>query len=395
MASTETDGQTKDAPGRIRNVVFVWENLGPMHADRLSALSKSLGGTTGVIAIEFFDQSEVYAWKPVRDTGCHVETLMGSERSHSSLMLTYRLIRAALRVRNADYYLCHYERWPVFLAAVALRLAGRRVFALFNSKFDDYPRRLRTEAIKSILFLPYRGALCGSMRSREYLSFLGLNRNRVVTGYNTVSVDRIGNMSGAPPAPAGTPFEERDFIVVARFVSKKNLSMAIEAFSLWLEMTAHPRDLHLCGSGPLEAELRNQVAQLGIADRVHFHGFVQTEDVSRLLARSLCLILPSIEEQFGNVVIEAQAAGVPSLVSRVAGAADMLIDSGINGFVINPDGSKGCATLMAMLSEDKDRWSRFAIASYNSRHRGDVVQFVSGVRTLSELAAVSDVAVAV
>ena len=377
----------RGAPRRIENVVFVWENLGPMHADRLDALGRALDGAPGVVALEFFEQSEVYAWEPVRGGACRIETLMGTRRRHSQIGLAWRLLRAALRVPNADYYLCHYERLPVFVTAVVLRLLGRRVFALFNSKFDDYPRRMSWELGKSVLLAPYHGALCGSVRSIDYLAFLGLPRAKMTTGYNTVSVDRIRLLSGAPPAPGGVPFEARDFIVVARFVPKKNLTMMIEAYALWLRRTARVRDLHLCGSGPLEAVLREQVAALGLGDRVHFHGFVQTEEVSRLLGRALCLILPSIEEQFGNVVIEAQATGVPVLVSRVAGAADMLIESGINGFVINPESSDGCSALMAMLSEDRDRWTSFAAASFASRRRGDVVQFVSGVEKLSGLAA--------
>jgi glycosyltransferase involved in cell wall biosynthesis len=384
LIMSDVNAPAQNVAQRVGTLLFLWENIGPMHADRLRAVAGACPGTR-VVAIELFDQSQVYAWEPVRGSEYEVRTLVPSGRRCSKLRLVARMVRAVLAYPHADCYLCHYERVSVLITALVLRLCGRRVFALFNSKFDDYPRALFVEIIKFLFMLPYKGALCGSPRSIAYLTFLGLPPNKLELGYNTLSVDRIAELGEAPPAPGGLSFEERDFVVVARFVPKKNLSLVIDAYAFWLRQAGYPRDLHLCGSGPLEAALREQVARLGLVDRVHFHGFVQTEAVSRILARALCLILPSIEEQFGNVVIEAQALGVPALVSTVAGAADVMIDSGVNGFVIGPDRPEAWAALMALLSEDRILWSRFASAAYASRTRGDVSQFVAGVKRLSAI----------
>lgn len=366
------------------NYVFVWENLGPNHLDRVEALAAAVQTGSSVTAIQFFGRSSVYEWDSAGTvTPFKIITLRPERRSKRNLDLIWPLLKTCLRAGKADIFLCHYNEIPITIAAFVLRLLGRRVYAMIESKFDDYPRRLRQDLVKPIVLSPYNGVIAASERARSYLSYLGVPRERIVLGYSSLSVDRIAALSGEPPAPDGTPFAERDFVIVARLVPKKNLGVALEAFALWLAQTDHPRDLHLCGSGPLEEALRAQADRLGITDRVRFHGFVQIDAVSRVLARALCLLLTSIEEQFGLVVIEAQAVGLPVLVTANAGACEGLIEPGVNGFVLDPLNPRSCAALMLAISEDEAVWRRFAIAARDTRYRGDARHFVAGVGELT------------
>jgi glycosyltransferase involved in cell wall biosynthesis len=370
-----------------RKFVFIWENLGPSHLDRVAALAATLQADSSVVAIQFFGKSSVYQWDSAHVMPFEIITLQRERKSKHSLSLTFSLIRECLKIGRADIFLCHYEKVPVLLTAIIMRLLGRKIFAMGDSKFDDYDRRLFTEFIKRFFFLPYHGALTASRRSRDYMRFFGFDHDRIELGYDSLSVDRIASLSGQPLAPDGLPFINRDFVIVARLVPKKNLGVALEAFALWLTQTCHPRDLHICGSGPLENDLRSHVAQLNITDRVHFHGFIQTDAISRILARSLCLILTSTEEQFGLVVIEAQAVGLPVLVTANAGACDELIEPGINGYILDPRNPRSCAALMLALSEDEAVWRRFAIAARETRYRGDSRHFVASVLQLTGLTA--------
>jgi glycosyltransferase involved in cell wall biosynthesis len=362
--------------------VFLWENVGPTHADRLAALA-AFDADREVVAIQYSPRSHTYLWTEIASEGYETRTLFPDERVRST-RLALRLLRACWREGRATFFLCHYQEWPVLIAATVLRLAGRRVFTMVDSKFDDYSRWLPREVVKAVFLLPYLGALTASLRSRDYLRFLGIPPDRIMLGYDTLSIDRIATLAQAPIAPDGTAFAERDFLVIARHVQKKNVAMAIDAFAIWLGQAVQPRDLHLCGSGPLEDDLRIQVTRLGLTGRVHFHGFIQTDAVSRLLAGTLCLLLPSVEEQFGLVVVEAQALGVPVIVSANAGASDILVDCGLNGFLLDPGKPESCAALMLLLSEDELRWRRFAEATCKRRYRGDSRHFVTAVRTLAD-----------
>lgn len=367
-----------------RGLAFVWENLGPMHVDRLEALAAE-SPDTRVVAIEFSRVSGVYAWQPGEASGFTLRTLSKPGKRAGGLLLAWRLLRECRKAGARDIFMCHYELWPVLLASWFLRISGHRVFAMIDSKFDDYPRNPWIELTKLVFLSPYRGAFTASLRSRDYMRFLRFRPERIALGYDTLSVDRIAALAEVPPAPDGTPFAERDFVIVARLVPKKNIAVAIEAYRLWRTLTGRPRDLHICGSGPLEQSLRDQVEAAGLAAHVHFHGFVQTDAVARILGRSLCLLLTSVEEQYGLVVIEAQAMGLPVLVSRNAGACDILIDPGINGYTLDPLNAESCAALMLQLSEDEPTWHRFATAARDGRYRGDCRHFVTGVRKLVAL----------
>lgn len=366
----------KDRSGRP--LLFLWEHIGPTHADRLRAVATAFPDRP-VVAVQYAPRSHTYGWDaPPPEDGFTLITLL-PEGPASRWRLALRLVRACWRHARGDLFLCHYQEAPVWLAAMALRLIGRPAFAMMESKFDDYPRRLRREAVKRGLLWPYRGALTASERSRDYLRFLGLPARRIALGYSSLSVDRIAALAGTPPAPDGVSHADRDFVAVARAVPKKNLGTAIEAFAMWLSATGGARDLHLCGDGPEEPALRALAERLGVGARVHFHGFVQTDAVARRLGAALCLLLPSTEEQFGLAVIEGQAMGVPVLLSTAAGAADRLIVPGVNGFLLPPHGAEGWAATMALLSEDEPLWRRLATGARDRRHAGDARHFADGV----------------
>lgn len=358
-------------------IAFVWENFGPLHAARAEAVARGL--ERPVVGIELFGRSQVYDWDTPEPTGFQKVTLRRAAGAGGGLL--WPLMRALARVRPAAVFFCHYERTDVMLAAWVCRLFGVATFVMNDSKFDDYPRHLWREVIKSAFYQPYQGAIAASVRSRDYLRFLGVPADRIEMHYDCVPVDAIRQLAGVPPAPGGVPFAARHFTVVARHVPKKNIGLAVEAFAR-ARAAGVERRLVLCGSGPLEGELRVQVAALGIADHVEFRGFVQADEVARVLGRTLALILPSHEEQYGQVVAEAMAMGVPALVSDRCGARDELVRSLVNGFVFEPDNAQGLARMMALLDRDEVLWRDMAVRCAGAAGQVDLAPFVESVRRL-------------
>jgi glycosyltransferase involved in cell wall biosynthesis len=211
---------------------------------------------------------------------------------------------------------------------------------------------------------------------------MGFAPEQIKTSYNTVSLERIRHLAGHPAAPEGTPFRDRHFTIVARMVAKKNISMILNAMKIYAKQVSNPRSLHIFGTGPLEAELRHQAREAGIAELVHFRGFLQTQDISRAYASSLALLLPSIEEQFGNVVPEAQAMGLPVILSDNCGSRDLLVRSGVNGFVVEADNPNGTAFFMRLLSEDEALWRNMCLASQQFVEAADSARFAEAVEAL-------------
>lgn len=99
---------------------------------------------------------------------------------------------------------------------------------------------------------------------------------------------------------------------VGRFVSQKNDRFLLKTFSVFHKR--HPEAwLVLVGAGPLEKEVRRQVDELGLVDDVVFFGL--TDDVPAVLSSFDLFVFPSVYEGLGVAIIEAQAAGIPALVS--------------------------------------------------------------------------------
>jgi len=369
----------------LKRIVFVWENFGPLHVDRCDATANSVLGKREVVGIELAGRSRIYDWVPAKGLKFNKITLFPDTciDDVSFVRRLFRTFRVCLsQGAGASYFMCHYEHPATLFTAVLLRLCGRRVYAVGCSKYDDYPRHLWRELLKSFFYLPYSGGIASGTRSLDYMRFLGVPAKSVRPNYNAVSIARIRQLSGAPPAPDGTPFDDRHFVLVARFVPKKNVRMALEAFAIYAKKSPSPRPLHLCGSGPLEGELRQQVRSAGIEHLVHFHGFLQTAEVCRMFATSLTLLLPSVEEQFGNVIPEALAMGVPVIVSDKCGARDLLVRTGVNGFVVESDNPQGMALFMEMLAGDRALWESMCLAAKEFSEKGDAERFAESVGVL-------------
>ena len=244
----------------MKQIVFYWENFGPMHVDRVKAVVEGFHEYE-VVGLQLSTVSSTYQWRSRLVSEFRVVTLFKAGVPWFWFARLCALIAAYWRIGRGTYYLCHYSCLDTMAFAWFLRLLGNDVFTMGDSKFDDCPRKHLRETLKSVFLWPYAGALSAGTRSRDYLRFLGLSENKIYGGYDTVSIDRIEEDSGFGPAPdGGAAFAERDFVVVARLVSKKNLATVIKAYSLYRADSNRYRKLVLCGAGPLESELRTLVS---------------------------------------------------------------------------------------------------------------------------------------
>jgi glycosyltransferase involved in cell wall biosynthesis len=361
-------------------VAFIWKNFGPLHVDRCESV---MARGFDVVGIEFASRSGVYDWQTPATRFNKVTLLDGQvDKDVQLIKLVRALFLACVRSRAQHLFFCHYEHPAVLIVSTLMRVLGRRVYMMNDSKFDDGPRCLWRELLKRQYYHPYHGCLAGGTRTQDYVRFLGIPVDRIVRGYDTISIQRMRSQLDAEGPRRHVPFNERHFTIVARLVEKKNHRTALRAYQIYASSIDNPRRLTVCGAGPLDAELKALARSLSIERLTTFTGFVQTAQVSRMLASSLALILPSTEEQFGQVVLEAIAMGLPVLVSEACGARDELVRSGVNGFVFEPDNPTGLAWFMSRLSEDQDLWRRMSRATNDFVPLCDVRGFADGVEEL-------------
>ncbi len=112
----------------------------------------------------------------------------------------------------------------------------------------------------------------------------------------------------------GITAEDRVIGHVGRFVTEKNHEFMLEVFAQYIRM-ASPAIMLLVGTGPLMSQIQHKADELGLADSVRFLG--ERSDVPELLQAMDVFFMPSLFEGLPYVLIEAQAAGLPCVISDV------------------------------------------------------------------------------
>ncbi len=150
----------------------------------------------------------------------------------------------------------------------------------------------------------------------------------------------------APAAPADDPWFAPGappvFVAAGRMSPVKGFDILLEAFAL-LRATLEAR-LLLLGKGPLEGELAARAQALGIAGAVRFAGFVT--DPGPYFRGAAAVVVPSRQESFGNVLVEAMSSGCPVVSTDCDGPRDIL-DGGRYGRLVPVGNAAALAAAMA------------------------------------------------
>lgn len=374
---------------RLARIGLVWAQFGAYHIDRCEAVGHHFENVADdraeVWAIEVASASHVYAWEPSADLHHARKVTLFPGQVYEEIGLHRRFMALLRSVWSCDivFFGIGYNELYIIAIAWLLRMSGRRVIMMSDSKFDDSARSVWFEAVKSVVLAVFQGGLVAGSAQKDYLRFLGFRRRPVLDGYDCISNARIQAQAGDCGA---VPFEQRQFICVARHVPKKNLFTLLDAYALYLNHApAMPRRLQLVGGGPQEQALREHCAQNGIAHMVDITGFQTMPTVARMMAGSLALVLVSTEEQWGLVVNEAVALGLPLIISDRVGAGERLARNLVNGYVVPPRDQEAIAQAMVCMGEDAAQWERMSLQSQAIAAEGNICKFVYSVERMVDM----------
>jgi glycosyltransferase involved in cell wall biosynthesis len=196
-------------------------------------------------------------------------------------------------------------------------------------------------------------------------------RERIFTGYDVVDnhyfrqkAEEIRSQTSEVRQKHALP--ENYFLASARFVAKKNLARLVQAYAeyrrRWEVRSGNsevrddgaPWDLVLLGDGPLRATLNSQLSTLNLNAHVHLPGFRPYNELPAYYALAKAFVHASTTEQWGLVVNEAVASGLPVIVSSRCGCAPELVNG--NGVTFDPTDDDELATRlleMASLSDEE------------------------------------------
>lgn len=251
-----------------------------------------------------------------------------------------------------------------FAAIAWARRNGKRIVVMSDSQAIDAVRSPLREAIKSRVVRACDAALVAGHRSKDYVVSLGMAEDRVFLGYD--AVDNTHFAQGAKQVRAdaaatrrrlGLP--HRYLLASARFIPKKNLPRLIEAYAKAIMGLGDAPDLLILGDGPERDAVEAAIARADIVERVHLPGFRDYELLPAFYSLAEGFVHASTTEQWGLVINEAAAAGLPLVVSTPCGAAIELLREGENGFLVDPaeteDIARALRKLMTLPDEARTR----------------------------------------
>lgn len=323
----------------LKRIAVLFDNFGPYHVARLQVLAAHCT----LLGVQRRAVSREYEWDPAQAVPFQRVTL---EEAGASLAVA---LDAALRDFAPDVVFV--PGWSGALAHAALHWCGRNQVAavlMSDSQAIDHPRRWWKERMKRAVIAGFAGALVAGTRHRDYLHTLATPDLPIELGYDVV--DNAHFRDGGDRARAALAEKPPFFLSVARFVEKKNVAGLLEAYAQYRRETgAGAWDLVILGDGELRPAIEVQREALGLRDWVCLPGFVQYDQLPEYYGRAQAFVLASSTEQWGLVVNEAMASGLPVLVSDRCGCAPDLVEIGRNGYSFDPGRPEELARLMGRL----------------------------------------------
>jgi glycosyltransferase involved in cell wall biosynthesis len=348
-------GESATSVADMRRVAIMFAMFGPYHIARINAAAMN----DEIVGIEVSATSNTYAWHKLLgiDSFQRVTLFSDASISKESNGEIRARVHALLSKHQPDVVVV-----PGWASSWANSMLGwatdNRVPAILMSESQaiDVDRVRWREWIKRRIVGTYSAAIVGGRRHVQYLEQLGMPSDRIMNGYDVVDNEHFA--AGATRARGRADQLKQElglpktfFLASARFVEKKNLPRLIEAFGRYrMKAGSVAWSLVILGDGELRPVLEQDIRDRGLSSSVLLPGFKQYDALPDYYGLAGAFVHVSTSEQWGLVVNEAAASGLPVIVSDRCGCAPELVASGVNGFVVDPDDVESMAGAMCRIA---------------------------------------------
>jgi 1,2-diacylglycerol 3-alpha-glucosyltransferase len=372
-------------------VAVLFDRFGPYHIARLEAAAKYLN----VHAIEVSGRTNEYQWEMVESKELIKRVTLFPNQETPSIPSSQlkKAIDNHLTLLNPDVVAIN--GWADRAALRALHWClknGVPSIVMSESSANDHKRNYWKEFIKAVIVKQFSSGLVGGVRHIDYLAELGMNRKKIFIGYDVV--DNNYFLKGATAAKEQSDFwrKEKDlpknyFLIVSRFIEKKNLAFVIKAFKKYYQKAGEGAwHLFILGDGPLKEDLIKLTDDLALTPVVRFEGFKQYDELPVYFGLANALVHASTTEQWGLVVNEAMASGLPVIISQRCGCVPELVHNGKNGFSFDPTNEQQLVSILYSLSNGTHNLDEMGKESLNIIASSNADAFGRGLKAAADLA---------
>ena len=277
---------------------------------------------------EFHTLVEEDRRRQVRDFSVHYgHTYKFSGKYGSNLMeevARYAMVGGTIAMTHKDEFdVIHAHDWLTYMAGIAAkRLSGKPLVVHVHA--TSFDRSSDNNIDTRVYDIEKRGMEAAD----KVITVSDLTRNIVITKYGidpskVVTVHNAVDFSGRSNVNVERGVKDKVVTFLGRITFQKGPEYFIEAAAKVLKRCDNVRFV-MAGSGDMMNPSIRQVARLGISDRFHFTGFLRGKEVQEMFALSDVYVMPSVSEPFGISPLEAMRTGVPSVISKQSGAAEVL-----------------------------------------------------------------------
>jgi glycosyltransferase involved in cell wall biosynthesis len=279
------------------------------------------------------------------------------------------------------------------IAALAWGVS-RRVPAIVMSESTEIDGRRHwwSEAVKRRIIALCSAALVGGTPHRDYIAALGASAQRIFRGYDAVDNEHFARGAAAArrrkqDLRAALALPTKYFLACSRFSRKKNLAGLLEAYAIYRRLHGSEAwSLVIVGDGELRVELTALCDRLGLVGHVLLPGAKRYDELPIYYGLAGAFIHASTTEQWGLVVNEAMASGLPVLVSDRCGCAVDLVEEGQNGFLFDPYKALTLPTMMHRLAASGPALEAMGRASQRIIARWSPETFATNLARAAEMA---------
>jgi glycogen(starch) synthase len=303
----------------MNNVPIVWKDANYDYVQ--SRLSE-----VGMKAEDYFKfRDHIYAdfsYRHVNDLGC----IEFSGRYPDNLMeeINNYSIVAGVVARTEEYDIIHAHDWLTYPAGIhAKNVSGKPL--VLHVHATDYDRS-RGKVNPQV----YAIEKDGMDHADHIMTVSELTRRTVIDKYyqDPAKVTTVHNaVTPLSPDILAIPDKKgvKDKVItfLGRITMQKGPEYFVEAAAKVLQRSKHVRFV-MAGSGDMMDQMIRLVASRNISDRFHFTGFMRGKQVYEVLKASDVYVMPSVSEPFGISPLEAMQCGVPSIISKQSGCAEIL-----------------------------------------------------------------------
>ena len=208
--------------------------------------------------------------------------------------------------------------------------------------------------LRKLVYNNAKVCIAASNKIKEY--FEGIDCKNIVVIPNGIDLKRFQNLERETNRKKLGLKNEFAIITVARLEKVKGLKYLIESINVLrnkYQLSVTGYKLLIVGDGRERENLKSLARKLNIEDRVQFLGQIPNEKVSEYLSASDCFVLPSLKEGFGIVILEAMAASIPVIGTKVGGILD-IIKNEESGILVQPKDPKELAEAIFKVYSQKE-----------------------------------------